>query len=180
MNRSGAIIVLSAFAAIWWMVGVAQLGRRSLMMYTVGIVISGFMVALDWQHGDPPAAREERRHRGRIVGIASAVEGAAIVAAVAILGNVGRRDLIAPAVAIIVGLHFLPLARWLPAPVYYVTAVLLVAVGMAGVVVRDLPNRILTVGIGAAAVLWFSCGVVLLRAHRQRDEVRTLSRLPPG
>jgi hypothetical protein len=169
VNKSGAIFVMSAFAAIWWMIGAAQSGRGSPMMYAVGIAISSLMVALGWRRGGPPVAREERKRRGRIVGIASAVEGAAIFAAVTVLVNLGRRDLIAPAVAMIVGLHFLPLARWLPAPIYYLAAVLLVAVGMAGVLVQDLPARILTVGIGAAAVLWSSCAVVFLRADRQRD-----------
>jgi hypothetical protein len=168
VNTGGAIIVMSAFAAIWWMTGAAQFGRGSLIMYAVGIVISGLMVALGWRRRGRSAAREERKRRGRIVGIASAVEGATIFAAVTVLVNLGRRDLIAPAVAIIVGLHFLPIARWLPAPIYYLTAALLVAVGMTGAVVQDLPARILTVGIGAAAVLWLSCGVVLLRADRQR------------
>lgn len=140
-----------------------------MMVYAIGIVISGLMVALGWRRGGRAAAPEERRHRGRIVGIASAVEGVAIIAAVAVLGKLGRRDLIAPAAAIIVGLHFLPLARWLPAPIYYLTGALLVAVGMAGAVVQDLPARILTVCIGAAAVLWFSCGVVLLRSQQRND-----------
>lgn len=169
MNRNGAILVMSTFAAIWWIVGAAQFGRGSLMMYAVGIVISGLMVALDWRRGGRSAAPEERKRRGRIVGIASAVEGVAIFAAVILLVNLGRRDLIAPAVAVVVGLHFLPLARWLPAPIYYLTGALLVAVGMAGAVVQDLPARILAVCIGAAAVLWLSCGVVLLRAHGPRD-----------
>jgi hypothetical protein len=168
VNTGGAIIVMSAFAAIWWMTGAAQFGRGSLIMYAVGIVISGLMVAFGWRRRGPSAAREERKRRGRIVGIASAVEGAAIFAAVIVLVKLGRRDLIAPAVAIIVGLHFLPLARWFPAPIYYLTAALLIAVGMAGAAVQGLPARILTVGIGAAAALWLSCGVVLLRADRQR------------
>ena len=163
MNTGGAIIVMSAFAAIWWTISAAQSGRGSLMIYAFAIVISGLMVALAWRHGGRSVAPEEQRRRGRIVGIASAAEGVAIFAAVSFLVKLGRRDLIAPAVAIIVGLHFLPLARWFPAPLYYLTGAMLVVIGMAGAVVQDLPSRILTVGIGAAAVLWLSSGLVLLR-----------------
>lgn len=168
VNTGGAIVVMSAFAAIWWMAGAAQSGRGSPRMYAVGIVISGVMAALAWRLSGRAAAPEERKRRGRIVGIASAVEGVAIFAAVTVLVHLGRRDLIAPAVAILVGVHFVPLARWFPAPIYYLTGALLVAVGMAGAVVEDLPARILTVCLGAAAVLWLSCGVVLFRA-RQRN-----------
>ena len=133
------------------------------MMYAVGMLIRGLMMALAWRRGGRLAAPEERRRRGRIVRIASALEGVAIFAAVSVLVNLGRRDLIAPAVAIIVGVHFLPLARSFPAPIYYLTGALLVAVGMAGTLVHDLPARMLTVGIGAAAVLWLSCSIMLLR-----------------
>jgi energy-converting hydrogenase Eha subunit E len=69
--------------------------------------------------------------------------------------------LIAPVVAIIVGLHFLPLARWLPGPIYYLTGALLVVVGLAGAAVQEPTVRILTVCIGAAGVLWLSCAIVL-------------------
>src|SRR5689334_13613041 len=160
---------MSAFAAIWWIVGAAQSGRGSLMMYAASIVISGLMVALAWRRGGGSAGPEERKRRRRIVAIASAVEAVAIFAAVRVLVHLGRRDLIAPAVAIIVGVHFLPLARWFPAPIYYLTGALLVAVGIAGVGVQDLPARILTIGIGAAAILWLSCGVVLLHAHQRNQ-----------
>jgi hypothetical protein len=170
VNKVGAIVVMSAFAAIWWIVGAAQFSRRSLLMYAVGVVVSGLMVVLAWRRGGQPAALAEQKRRGRIVGIASAVEGVAIFAAVNVLVNLGRRDLIAPTVAIIVGLHFLPLARWLRAPIYYLTAALLVAVGMAGATVQDVPARIVTVCIGAAAVLWLSCGAVLLRAEPQPNQ----------
>lgn len=170
MNRSGAVIVMSTFAAIWWMIGAAQRGRGSLLLDAVGIGISGLLVALDWLRGGRSATREERKRRGRIVGITSAVEGAAILAAVNVLVSLGRRDLIAPAVAIIVGLHFLPLARWLSAPIYYLTAALLVAVGIGSATMQDLSTRILTTCFGAATVLWSSSGVVLLRADRQPSE----------
>lgn len=163
MNRGGAILVLSAFAAIWWVIGAAQSGRGSPITYAVGIGISGLIVVLDWRRGGRPAPREERKRRGRILGMASAVEGAAIFAAVIVLAKLGRRDLIAPAVAIIVGVHFLPIARWLPAPIYYLTAAMLIAIGMAGAGVPDLPVRVMTIGFGAATVLWLSCGVILLR-----------------
>jgi hypothetical protein len=78
VNRAGAIIVMSTFAATWWIAGTAQSGGRTLMC-ALGMLVSAVLV------------------------------------------------------------HLLPLARWLPAPICYVTA-----------------------------ALSLSCGVVLLRADRQR------------
>ncbi len=170
MNRRGAIIVMSVFAAIWWTVGVVSSGRGSALLDAAGILISALMVALSWRDtGLSSTTVAERRRRGRAVGIASAIEGALIVLAVIMLTRLGRRELIAPAVAIIVGLHFLPLAYWLAAPIYYLTAGLLVVVGLSGSGVPDLPTRVFTVGVGAAVALWLSCGVVVLRARIQRE-----------
>ena len=164
MNAGGAVLVLNTFAAVWWVVGFAGSGRGSPLTYTAGIGLSALFVIIDrlrtgtaWS---PPAVR---RHRGRVVGVASAAEGVAILVAAMILTRLDRRDLIAPVVASIVGLHFLPLARWLPAPLYYWTGALLVVVGMIGAGVQDLPTRFLVVGVSAAFVLWLSTVVVLAR-----------------
>jgi len=169
VNTRAPIIVMSAFAAICWTLGAAQFGSSALLISAVGFVLSGLVVAFTWRRRGESVARRGLSRRRMIVGIASAAEGVAIFATAMILFNLGRRDLIVPAVAIIVGLHFLPLARWLPAPTYYLTATLFVAIGMAGTVVQDLRSRILSVGIGAAAVLWLSCGLLLLRADRHRS-----------
>jgi hypothetical protein len=90
MNRSGAVIVLSACAAIWWMIGAAQPGRGSLTMYAVGIAISALLVAFDRWHGRRAAAPEERKRRGWAVAMASAAEGVTILAAANVLANRGR------------------------------------------------------------------------------------------
>ena len=70
--------------------------------------------------------------------------------------------MIAPAGAIIVGLHFVPLARWLPARLYYATAALLTAAGVAGFFIADVKPRVVIVSIGAASVLWLTCAAVLV------------------
>jgi hypothetical protein len=169
VNKRGAIIVMSAFAAVWWIMGVAQSRRASPMMYAIGIVISGLMIALARRRGNDSPAHHDGKRRGRIIGAASAAEVLAMLLASSVLAKLGRVDLIAPVVAIIVGLHFLPLARGLRVPVYYLTAALLVAVGVAGTFVQNPPARTLMVCVGAAAVLWLTCGVALLRPDTPRS-----------
>lgn len=164
VNASGAVIVMSSFAAIWWIAGTAAAGRGSLLLYAVGLATSAVLVVLGWRRaGQRTEASGVLRHRRRVVGIASGVEGVMILVAVNALAHIGRRDLIAPVVAIIVGLHFLPLARWLPAPIYYRTGALLVIVGLASTAIQEPSERTLTVCVGAAAVLWLSSAVVLWR-----------------
>ena len=60
------------------------------------------------------------------VGLACLAEVVAIVMGVQVLAHDGRPDLIVSFIAVVVGLHFLPLARWIPMPKYYVSALALV------------------------------------------------------
>src|SRR5437764_9607620 len=70
----------------------------------------------------PVQTREERRRIGRLVGLASFVEGAAIFGGIQVLVHANEPDFIVCLIAAVVGLHFIPLARWMPMPPYYLTA----------------------------------------------------------
>jgi hypothetical protein len=65
----------------------------------------------------------------------------------------------------VVGAHFVPLARGLPAPAYYITAGVLVGLGVIGLLIGDLPTRLTVVSTGAAAVLWLTALSALYRAQ---------------
>ena len=170
MNAIGAII-MAVFATLWWIVGTAASGRGSLLTYATAVVISGIIIVIAQRlAGRTSGSPEEWARRGRIVGIASGVEGLMIFAAVNILANVGRRDLTAPIIAIIVGLHFVPLAYWFPARMYYVTSALLVGLGVVGMAVLDANARLYGVSVASACVLWLTCGVGLWTANRAGTE----------
>jgi len=74
--------------------------------------------------GALPAARRMRRQL-MIVNIA---QGIAMFAAVNVLANLGLQAWILPALILVVGVHFLPLARMLHAPAYNLTAGALIAI----------------------------------------------------
>jgi hypothetical protein len=76
---------------------------------------------------------------------------------------------IPPAIALIVGLHFLPLARLFRVTFYYITGVLLCVLALVAIIalIRGLPiagpspyNWSLVVGIGATLILWLTALVV--------------------
>jgi hypothetical protein len=168
MSPFGAI-VMSSFAAIWFLVGAAGSGRGSPLTYGIGLVVSAVIIVAAWrqQSRSPPQNEGEARRTGRLIGIASAIEGAVIFVGANVLANIGRRGFIAPMVAIVVGLHFLPLARWLPAASYYATAVVLVAIGAAGCFVADAQLRVWLVCAGAASALWLTSLFVLGGGNRR-------------
>lgn len=170
MSASGAVI-MSLFAAIWWLVGVSASGHGSGPMYGIPLAVTAgiLVVALRRQRDPASESAVERRRQGRLVGIASGVEGLVIFLAINVLANVGRPDWAAPVIAIIVGLHFLPLARWLPARLYYLTGGLLVALGLLGFRILDPAARLLVVSVGAACVLWLTSAEVLRVSASPRE-----------
>jgi len=169
MSSAGAII-MSVFAAIWWMAGVRASGHPASLAYGVPLVVTGLIVVVSLRSRDSAGqeSAEESARRGRLVGIASGVEGLAILLAVNVLAYFGRSDYAAPVIAIIVGLHFIPLAQRLPARLYYATAALLVALGLCGFIIQRPDQRLLIVGVGAACVLWLTCIAVLGRVRIMR------------
>jgi hypothetical protein len=175
MSATGAVI-LSCFAAVWWLAGTIVTGSGSAPMIAAPLLVTAGISALAWRLGAFRVAEEasplEQKRRGRWVGIASAAEGIAIFVAVNVLINLGRRDLTAPAVAAIVGLHFLPLAKGLPAPRYYVTAASLLALAAAGGFAPDPGSDALAVCLAAAAILWLTALSVILLPARAGDRAR--------
>jgi hypothetical protein len=162
MSAEGAMI-MSMFAAVWWAVGIGASGHGSVPMYAIPVLVTvAIIAAASRRRADTtPVSPEEHARRGRLFGVASGVEGLLIFVAVNVLANLKKLDFAAPVIAMIVGLHFVPLARGLPARSYYVTSALLVALGVAGLSVPGANQRLLAVSVGAACVLWLTCAFVL-------------------
>ena len=176
MSSTGAII-MGVFAAIWWVVGVRASGHASTLTYAIPLIVTGLIVSASLRGRDrfEQVSPEEDARRGRLVGIASGGEGLAIFLAMIVLGNLGLSDYAAPVIAIIVGLHFIPLARWLPARFDYFTGTLLIVLGVCGFAIPRSDQRLLIVGVCAASILWVTSAVVLARARSMRDHERGAS-----
>ena len=109
--------------------------------------MSGVLIALALRMR-VTAGEAERRSVGRIVGWASGLEGVAMFAAANIMNWAGCPTYFICAGAVIVGLHFLPLARLLGVRLYYATGAALMALGMAGCLIGDVVLRTEAVGAG--------------------------------
>ena len=160
----GGIWVLSFFAAVWGVAGIS-VGQMPMWLAVIPLGISGALLL--WAHRQPVGSAKPvgNEHVGRIVGVATAVEGIAIFVTANILINLHLPTLLMPAIAIIVGLHFLPLARGIPAPLYYRTGGALIAVGLAAMLLSP-PNRAIATGVAAALVLWASALAWILRVRQ--------------
>jgi hypothetical protein len=95
---------------------------------------------------------------------ASAFEGTAIGVGINILNNMGVADQYLPLIALIVGVHFLPFARYIPDWRYYLLSLSLMAIGIAGALVPSPDIRAWFVGLSSALVLW-AASIVALRVR---------------
>lgn len=161
--RSIGVVVMSFFAAIWWGMGMNMSGHATPLTIAAGCLVSLAMVvaAIRAERGAACRTAGDEGRIGRVVMWASMGEGIAILVAVNLLNWVGLPDYFVCALAAIVGLHFVPLARFIPnARFYNITAVGLVAVGLAGCLV-PVALRGLMVGTASALVIWATClGVI--------------------
>jgi hypothetical protein len=155
--RTRGVIILSVFAVVWTAVAASGLS-------TVALVVLARRSA-----SDPALARVRRLPTWWSRGVAAVNIGQLVViAAVAIgLAHAGQAAYIPAAVAVVVGLHFLPLAAAFDQPQYRTTALLLVVVGAAGagLVLAGAEDVVVqaAVGYASAVALWASAAHVATR-----------------
>jgi hypothetical protein len=100
------------------------------------------------------------------------LEAVVAVVVIRLLVIADLQPYVAPAIAVVVGLHFLPLARLFHTPTHYFTAVLLMVAGLGGTVglsmgVGSGSSRAWDAGVdfSSAVVLWGSALLILVRTR---------------
>lgn len=153
------IWIACIFAAVWGTVGTVALGVSAANAALLNIGISAVIIGLSFRRRWP---RAEIQHGNpwKSVAIWSSVEGLGIFVAVNVLVRTGHPQLIVPVIAVIVGLHFFPLARGIPLRGFHVTGAALVIFGVSGILLPA-STSIPLVAIGAAVTLWLT-GIHLL------------------
>jgi len=166
--RSIGVTILGVMGGVWWLAGLATAGTLSPIAVVPGMAAAALLIAVARTMTDDSIDEAERRRRGKIVMWASAIEGIAIFISNTVLMNVGAASYILCGMAVIVGLHFVPMGRGFRAPIYYVMAATLVVVGWVGCLVADPGSRNLVVSLGSAVTLWMSGAWVAMRARATR------------
>lgn len=114
---------------------------------------------------DDPVGAAKGKRAGRLFGIIFGIEGGLIALCSMLLASRGLGLWIPIAIAIIVGVHFLPLAQVFEVPLYYWTGALSVLGVLGCLLIRDVYTRLLWVGLVMAAVLWLSVVLLLLQTR---------------
>jgi len=162
----GSGLVLMAFFTLWW----ASLGPHAWpggpgwVVLAIGIAaatafVGGAVHLLRALPQFPKVDSVDDRARGRRMGLSFGaifgVEGLLIGASSALLGAFGGNDYEVPVVALIVGLHFAPMARVFERTIDYYVSAWLTGVAVLGIVAVRLswaavPHVWGLVGVGAA------------------------------
>jgi hypothetical protein len=168
MNPIGAA-VLGAFGALWCGMGLAAWrgGVDAIVLSPAIVAIAIIFAAVEVSRRAAPRDPAVARRVQRVVAIASTVEGVSIFLAANVLMNIGRPDLVMPAMAAIVGLHFIPIAHAGGRPAFlYVLMALMLALAGASLLLPPTAIRTMVVGFGGALLLWGAAGLALARFWR--------------
>ncbi len=157
----GGFWPLNIFAAAWGIGALVAAGAPS-WSYAGPVLLSVLIIAAAyrWLRQSYVFTPEQQRRIGRTVILWSGLELVAILVAVNVLANTGHGQLVGGAVAAIVGLHFFPLAHGLGLRLYYLTGLVLTALGLAGMAAVTVVTPLI-VFAGAAGALWLTCVILL-------------------
>jgi hypothetical protein len=158
MFKSG-VGFLALFGLGWWLLGTSPfdgLARPAAVVAGCAVAV-GLMLAARRFLGESaggPFPTDRRRRFNQINGL----QWLLIVAIAFVCGRAGAPVLVPPLVALVVGLHFLPLAAVFEQPRLRVPAALLIVAGAAGTAVwlADGPDKAvrIVVGVTSALSLW--------------------------
>lgn len=158
--------MLSVFALVWAFAAASGTGSATdaapVSMEAVALVVTAAVIRLGHRKDAAPSPRTvslpENWARG--VGVVNGVEVLAVLAVIAGSNASGRPELIPVGIALVVGLHFFPLARLYDQWQYRWTAGLLTAVSVVGLVLvvagASGESVRIVVGLACATVLWAS------------------------
>ncbi|MEV5437774.1 hypothetical protein AB0K80_17425 [Streptomyces sp. NPDC052682] len=165
LRRRGTL-VLSVFALVWAVAAASGTGSATdavpVGIEAAAVLVTAGAIYLGYRKGAAPSPRMVSlpANWARGVGIVNTVELVAVFAVIAASNASGRPELIPVGIALVVGLHFFPLARLYDQWQYRWTAALLTALSVVGLVLvvaglADESVRVV-VGLGCAVVLWGS------------------------
>jgi hypothetical protein len=163
MGPWGAII-LSFFGGCYfaWASVLLWGWKTPLLIIPVLVFVTFTTLARSRIKNAPPGYYDRDARTGKIIGWSSAGEGIGIFILANILANTGHADLILPGIAFVVGLHFLPMAYFIPWPRLYFAAGFMILAATIGLIVKQPGGSIFT-GLVASCLLWTYCARALRR-----------------
>jgi len=163
-------IFFAVYGALWFALGAlfGGLSYNVVQLVTLGIALT-LIVALIVKIGRrTPAVRPKLssdRGRGRTFGIINAVQFVIIFIAINVATNLHRSDLVPAAIELVVGVHFLPLARILNVWTHYIVGSLML-VCAASALAQHGTIAIAIACVSSGSILWGAAAYALVWRSR--------------
>ncbi|WP_185147817.1 DUF7010 family protein [Peribacillus simplex] len=173
------VIFMAFFGTLWAGIGVMGLQGWGFPYVELAAIITGIIMVIGGisliqasQKMPNQVSEKGARHLKRIgfwFNMVFIAEGVLIGAAIAICNAINQTDLIPGVIAIIVGIHFLPLASLFQIKLYYVTGSLLCLLALITLLViprtvmfgeQHIIAQLSLLGFGCALILW-TTGIML-------------------
>ena len=171
---TGAVF-MTAFGLAWlpWGIRLLKLpGRMSLGLYIAVIVVAASRFAVEAPRLSEPSTAAAQIHwralRSRFL-LINALQYTAIAMAVRVCLRLRRRGLLAPAISLIVGVHFIPLAGLFGFAPYYAVAAAMILLNFGALILLASPARETTCALGTGCILWLSSVFALLPRQRRQS-----------
>jgi len=171
-------LIMSFFGAVFasltlywqWHLSTAALALPFVAFAVIGAAAS--YVIRTPGHGIKPSQKENRAIMWSSIG-----EGIGLFLAANIVINLHRPDLLLPAMALVVGLHFLPIAFAAGFRPFYVLGLALIAVASSGFIVGE-PTGGSLAGFMAAGALWVAAGLAVRRDWLAKSRLHSAAKRP--
>jgi len=167
MGAWGAII-MGFFGSVFAALTLAlQFHLGGAVLAAPFVLFIGIALAAAQTLRSPGRGIEPSPRAGKAIMWASIGEGVGLFVAANLVQNLHRPDLLLPAMALVVGLHFLPIAYAAPFRPFYALGAALILAAIAGCVVAA-PLGGAVAGLAAASALWIAASVAIGRDRRTR------------
>lgn len=170
-GRATGALFFSLFGAAWlslWLLGIQHLtlstGAGIVLGALVLLLVSAWVLRQTKQLTTATPSPEEaarRKQKGRVFGWVNAVQWGTVILLVQLLPRLGYKQAIIPAIIVVTGLHFFPLARLFANRVHYLTGGALVACALGCLLLGQQPALQAQAALGAGLILWASAAYAL-------------------
>ena len=172
LNRTG-IVILSGFATLWLIFAKVNAAPIEWSAIFVGGCFSVLLIWLSYRQKQAPSLfpAAEQKRLARVFMWSSIGEGIGIFIVINVLVNLGMADRFMAGIALVVGLHFIPIALKVPGRIYSLLTVILVAISVIGFAIPSPPYAALCVGGMCALTFWavVCASIFVAKAHVIRE-----------
>ncbi len=179
-------LIMGFFGCVWLLWGLAAMNVRTPIIiaatiaFAASIWIPGVVLLRNASHATknaaPLSAAEEREQSrmGKMFGLVFVAEGLLIFLAVNVLNNLHLGDYAISAIAAVVGLHFLPLARLFRRPMYYVVGTIMTVAALVSIAIPA-SIRISALSTTISVIIWLTCVLITRKGFALGRELHPAS-----